>query len=134
MRAIAGRRLGRRLTFDVRVRSASATGAFGATARWMSAVSETAASYSGQMGSTYCFSARAIGADLQVGPWGAESCTSVPLDDDALGAAGAWSHRTDAAYGGDYSQAGKRGATLTKSNLKAATWRSSSPPARAAAP
>ena len=109
-------------TFDVRVRSASATGAFGAAVPWMSAISETAASYSGQMGSTYCFSARAIGADLQVGPWGAESCTSVPLDDDALGAVGAWSHRADAAaYGGDYSQAGKRGATLTKSNLKAST-------------
>ena len=110
------------LTFDIRYRSASATGAFGSTVPWLSATSDPGAPFSGQTGSTYCFSARAIGADLQPGSWGGESCTSVPLDDDALGAVGAWSHRAAAAaFGGDYSQAAKRGARLVKNNLKASS-------------
>jgi hypothetical protein len=110
------------LIYDVRYRRATSTGTFGASVTWRTGTPDEGAPFSGQMGSTYCFSARAIGVDLQAGPWGDESCTSIPLDDDALVPLGAWSHRiAPAAYGGDYSQAAKRGAKLTKSNLRASS-------------
>ena len=108
------------LTFDVRYRRAPSTGSFGSFVTWRSGTAGVGEPFTGQMGSTYCFSARGVGADLQAGPWGPESCTALPLDDDALVPGGTWSHRSvPDAYGGDLMQTSTKGSKLTKANVKA---------------
>jgi len=42
-------------------------------------------------GSQYCFSVRARDRAGNVGPWGAERCTSMALDDRSLSASSGWS-------------------------------------------
>jgi hypothetical protein len=103
-------------SFDVRYRAAPWNGGFGGFSPLREDTSERSTSFTGAEGSTYCFSARAHG----VLSWGPERCTSVPRDDVDLAATSAWSRRTGAGYYlGTYSNATRRGASLTLTNVQA---------------
>ncbi len=99
-------------SFAVRYRMARAGGSFGSYAPLATASpSATSTSIAGALpGATYCVSARGIGATSVAGPWSAERCTAVPLDDRQLGRSRGWYPRSGSAwFEGTYLAGSKRG-------------------------
>lgn len=71
-------------------------------------------------GWTYCFSGRTTDDAGNAGAWSAEDCTAAPLDDRSLSASAGWSRGTSAGYYlGTYSATLTKGATLTKTGVRA---------------
>jgi hypothetical protein len=84
---------------DVRYRSAAWNGAFGAYTTWQAgAAASASATLTGSTGRTYCISARSFAAAGGWGPWSAERCAAVPLDDKGLTKSAGWTGLTGAAY------------------------------------
>jgi hypothetical protein len=106
------------LEYDVRYRRAALRQDFLGPQDWISATDQTSAAFSGEPGSTYCFSATVAGqAD-----WGSESCTSVPVNDRDLARRKSWSSRAGSSfYLGTASKSTVRGSTLTLSGVRART-------------
>ncbi len=108
------------LTYDVRYRRAAATGEFGTQVSWVGGAAATSGTFSAAPGSTYCFSARATDQQPKTGPWGAETCTAIPLDDRSLKATGSWSRKSGAGtYLGTFTVSSRRGDVLVARNLRA---------------
>ncbi|HYO44885.1 MAG TPA: cohesin domain-containing protein [Candidatus Limnocylindrales bacterium] len=84
--------------YDVQVRRAPYSGAFGAATPWLNATTALSGTFSGLPGSTYCFAARARDNAARTGMWSAERCTAVPLDDRSLARSGSWTTGTGSAY------------------------------------
>lgn len=100
--------------YDVRYREAPYNGAFGAFVNWQAGITATNATFTGTPGTTYCFSARAIDGAGNASPYGAEGCTSVPVDNTSFKHRGRWSKRTGAGYYlNTFSRTKQRGARLT---------------------
>lgn len=99
---------------DVQYRSAPWNGPYGDRITWLSNTTENVATFTGVPGRTYCFSARATDTLGLVGPWSAERCTGVPLDDRALRPGGRWTRGINSHYyRGTYTHTKTYGATLT---------------------
>lgn len=99
-------------TFDVLLREAPWNGDFGSVATWQADTTASLAEFTGNAGTTACFSVTATdAADNTSGPSG-EECIVVPVDDgDAVGN---WERRSGSSrFLGTYSQADRRGRTLT---------------------
>ncbi|HVL32227.1 MAG TPA: S8 family serine peptidase [Actinomycetota bacterium] len=98
--------------FDVRSRRANHTDGFGAFVTWLTETADRQATFPGELGYTYCFSARAATPE---GPWSTTpACTAVPLNDSSLTRSGSWSTVSSTAlYGGRASATRAKGARLT---------------------
>jgi subtilisin family serine protease len=106
--------------FDVRYRRARAKGAFDAYVIWQAGTTSTQAAFRSSPGSTYCFSTSARDGSEVPRPWGAESCTAIPLDEGIFKRRGPWKRKVDAgSYLADYVVSGKRGASLVAAGLEA---------------
>ena len=109
-------------TYDVRYRVARYDGLFGAyryPAGWQGSAA-TAVEVTALPGWTYCFSVRARDVSANVSGWSADSCTAAPLDDRSLTASAGWSRGTSGAYyAGTYTATLTRGATLTRTGVRA---------------
>ncbi|HYN66357.1 MAG TPA: hypothetical protein VES93_05665, partial [Ornithinibacter sp.] len=71
-------------------------------------------------GYQYCWSVRARDVAGNVGPWGAERCTVVAMDDRSLTAGTGWSRGTSSAYVyGTWTKASRSKASLTRAGVAA---------------
>jgi uncharacterized delta-60 repeat protein len=70
---------------------------YGTWSLWKS-TTLTRATFRGKPGHTYCFHARARDYAGNRGAYGTPACTSVPLDDRALGGTASWTQLSDAGY------------------------------------
>lgn len=105
-------------SYDVRYRSAPYDAEFGSFVPWKTETVSPSATFTGDAGHTYCFSARARDNAENLSDWGDERCTALRLDDRALAADG-WSRKTgDCCYLDTYSVSSRRGATLTRRDAK----------------
>ncbi|HEV3473686.1 MAG TPA: GH25 family lysozyme [Actinomycetota bacterium] len=108
------------LSYDVRYRRAPASGRFGGATMLLHDSSETSRTVDATPGTTYCFSARATDAADNTSAWSSEACTNAPLDDRDLGAGMGWMRRSSADfYRGTFTQATRKGATLTVGKVRA---------------
>lgn len=111
--------------YDARYRRAPYDGTFGAFAYPASSpdwAAPTANSLTlpAAKGYTYCLSVRARDRAGNISDWSAEGCSSVPLDDRSLSASSGWTRRTgDAYYAGTVTSSTTKGATLTRSSVRA---------------
>jgi hypothetical protein len=104
---------------DVRYRYAPYYSGFGTTTMWRSATLASSTTFTARPGRTYCFSARARDTLNNLGPWSAQRCTAVPLDDRTLSADSSWSRRTGtSSYLGTFTAAHANGATLTRTGVR----------------
>ncbi|HET6771315.1 MAG TPA: CSLREA domain-containing protein [Actinomycetota bacterium] len=108
--------------YEVRYREAPYNGGFGGFVNWQKAAAmkslatttAMSATFTGTPGNTYCFSARAIDGAGNASPYGAEGCTSVPVDNTSFKHRGRWSKRTGVGYYlNTFSRTKQRGARLT---------------------
>lgn len=101
--------------YDIRYRTAAWNAGFGRwvqPAGWQSRIT-TSAGFSLTPGHTYCFSVRAYDAAGNVSAWSAVRCTTVPLDDAAIGASAGWRRMSSsAAFRRTLSVASARSAVL----------------------
>ena len=108
-------------SYDVRYRRAAFNSGFTALtspAGWQGTTA-TAVSLSAGKGYTYCLSARSRDKAGNTSAWSAERCTSVALDDRALGASAGWGRSTSAAYyGGTVTSTSRKGVTLTRTGVQ----------------
>jgi GH25 family lysozyme M1 (1,4-beta-N-acetylmuramidase) len=106
--------------YDIRYRSASYNGGFGAETPFRTGTSATSAVFSGSPGKSYCFSSRARDRAGNLSAWSAETCTALPVDDRTLTASGAWLRRTSGGYyRRTYSAAARAGAALLITGVQA---------------
>lgn len=106
---------------DLRVRTASVSGAFGAATypAALQGLRTTSTSTSMTQGSQYCFAVRSRDNAGNVGAWSAEKCTAMVLDDRGLSASGTWTRGTSTAYVlGTYSRAASTGASLSRTSVQ----------------
>jgi hypothetical protein len=104
---------------DVRYRVAPWIGAFGSRTTWRLATATTAGTFTGKPGRTYCFSARSRNEGV-TGPWTAETCTAVPLDDRSLRRSSGWRELTGSSYfRGTALRATRQGSSLTRTGVEA---------------
>jgi hypothetical protein len=85
-------------SYDVRLRTAMPQEPYGPWSTWQSGTVDTSLMFTGEPGSSYCFSARSSDTLGNVGSWSPARCASVPLDDTALTAGGSWSRSTHVGY------------------------------------
>ena len=80
-----------------------------------SALAQTRSYARADLGTTYCFRARATDrAGNQQATWSDGQCTAVPLDDEAFTRSAGWTRKkASASYLGDYLTTSRKGATLT---------------------
>lgn len=104
----------------VRVRTAAWNGGFGSFQYPYDYTFAESLPFAGAAGRTYCFSAQSRDLSNNVGGFGAETCTTTPVDDRSLKMAGGFSRKNGGAhYRGTFTQATKNGAALTLKNVKA---------------
>ncbi len=103
--------------YDVRYRQAASNGTFGSYTTWFTHTTSTGATFTAPAGTTTCFSVRATDvAGWTASSWSAEKCTTVPLDDPALGRIGLWTTVTGTGYyGPGVARSGGAGNELTQS-------------------
>lgn len=69
------------------------------------------------IGSTYCYSVRAVDNAGRVGPWSTSRCTARPLDDRAMTASAGWSRNLSSNfYLGTYTNTARLNAKLYRTN------------------
>lgn len=105
-------------SYDIGYRRAVPTSGFGEPTDWIQGSTETAATLQGEPGSTYCFSSRSTGLDMAPSPWSEETCTTLPVDDQALGRRGPWRLRAGEYLKG-YSSSSVQGAALLAGSVRA---------------
>lgn len=106
-------------SFDVRYRSAPWNGSFGSHTTWLGGTTATSGTITGGTGRTYCISSRARVAAV-TGPWSAEACTAVPLDDRSLKRSSGWTAVTGSAYyQATALRTSSRGRSLTRTGVVA---------------
>lgn len=104
----------------VRVRAAAWNGSFGAHTFLGDYSADQSLAFAGVPGRTYCFSGQARDENVNVGGFGAEKCTTTPVDDRTLKMAKGFKRANGGAhYRGTYSVATTKGATLTLKNVHA---------------
>lgn len=106
---------------DLRVRTASVSGAFGSAdyPAALQGLRTTSATVSLAQGSQYCFAVRGRDNAGNVGGWSAEKCTAMVLDDRGLSASGSWTRGASTAYAlGTYSRATSTGVSLSRSSVQ----------------
>jgi hypothetical protein len=102
-------------SYDVRYTRAAWNGKFGAPVTWKSATTATSASFTGLLGSEYCFSVRARDHAGNVSGFTANKCAAIPLDDRSLAASAGWKNlKGKAFFNGTARSTLKKGATLTR--------------------
>lgn len=107
-------------SYDVEMRSAPYNGAFGSSSTWLDDTTSTSASYTGGLGRTYCFGARATGTAGNVTSLSAERCTAVPLNDTQLTRSSGWTKKTlSTFYEGRATWTRTTGAYLTRTGAQA---------------
>lgn len=102
-------------SYDVRYRTATYLGTFGAYVTAASATKATSVSLNVAAGNEYCVSVRARDVFGTVSGWTAERCFSRPMDDRALTASAGWSRGANNVYYlGTVTSSGTKGAALTR--------------------
>jgi CSLREA domain-containing protein len=82
---------------------------------WLTDVADSAATFVGQPGHSYCFSARATDGAGNTSDYSSERCTTVPLDDVALKKSSQWARKKGRGYYlNTFTLADDRGAVLSK--------------------
>lgn len=105
---------------DVRYRVAAWDAGFGTHTNWLSATTASSATFVGEPGRTYCFSARATDTVHNQGSWSSERCTATPVDDRTLTSGGGWSRAVNSEfYLGTYTGTSTKGAKLTLNGVQA---------------
>jgi hypothetical protein len=109
-------------SYDVRMRVASSGKGYGTytyPAEWQQ-TADTDEGVAASPGHEYCFSVRVHDFAGHVSPWSTDRCTAVPLDDRALLASSAWTHRKGTAYlHGTVTTSDRKGQTLTLADVNA---------------
>jgi dipeptidyl aminopeptidase/acylaminoacyl peptidase len=110
------------VSYDVRYRTAPASGgytAYAAPAAWQKTTA-TSVSLPAKAGTEVCFSVRARDSWGNTSAWTADRCSAVAYDDRALTASAGWRRATSAAaYLGTLTSSTTRGAALTKAGVTA---------------
>lgn len=108
-------------SYDVYVRSGSPDTTLGPRSAFKTQTTSTGGSFTGQVGGTYCFFAKATDEAGNVSARSALRCTTVPLDDVSLAPAGGWRRKSGApAYFREtFSGSRNRGATLITGDVAA---------------
>lgn len=105
---------------DVRYRVAAWDAGFGTHADWLSATTANSATFIGEPGRTYCFSARATDTVNNLGSWSSERCTATPVDDRTMTSGGGWWRSANSDfYQGTYTGTSTNGAKLTLNGVQA---------------
>src|SRR5262249_13155501 len=104
--------------YQVRSRTATSTSGFSAFTL-VDPGAVTHETYHGTLDTTVCFSARAEDGALHTGPFSAERCTSVPIDDRGLTAHAFTRVKANGYFFGTYSVATASHATLTSKHITA---------------
>ncbi|HZA26913.1 MAG TPA: hypothetical protein VE915_04590, partial [Actinomycetota bacterium] len=106
--------------YDIRHRNAPHDATFGNFITWMAHTPSIEGIFTGRVGRTYCFSARAIDAALNVSEYGAEKCTAVPVNNTTLKHKGPWAKKKGKGYFlGTFSLSSANGASLVLPNVQA---------------
>jgi hypothetical protein len=106
--------------YDVRYRTAPRNAGFGSYTTLVSATTSTQRNFTGNPGSTYCFSARARDNAGNVSAYGPQKCTSIPVDDRAATAKGSWTRPANSsAFLNTLSVSSVSGSTLTLTGVQA---------------
>jgi hypothetical protein len=102
-------------------RRAGTNGTFGTPTTRTFTPTTTKAAAALKSGYTSCFRVRAIDASGTAGPWSAERCVSVPLDDRAMTTSKGWRQtRATSAYKSTLTTAKSARRTLSKTGIRAA--------------
>lgn len=102
------------------VRSAPWNGTFGSPGIWYGQWTTDTATFPGQPGYTYCFTATSRDAVGNSGQYSAERCTATPMDDRTITANSSWYRGTSSSfYEGTFTRARTAGALLTRSGVQA---------------
>lgn len=102
-------------SYDVRYRTATYLGNFGAYVNAASATKTTSVTLNVAAGNEYCVSVRARDVFGTVSGWTAERCFSRPMDDRALTASAGWARGANGVYYlGTVTSSGAKGAALTR--------------------
>jgi hypothetical protein len=105
---------------NVRVRSAAFNGDFGAHSPLALGTLATSLPFAGVPGSTHCFSVQSEDEADNLGPWSAERCTTLPVDDRSLTRVKGFKTRAGSGhYLGTFVKARKKGSKLTLDNVRA---------------
>ncbi|HEV2906548.1 MAG TPA: hypothetical protein VGZ50_04455 [Actinomycetota bacterium] len=108
------------VNYDVRQRSAPHNADFANFVTWVARTPGTGGVFTGEPGRTYCFSARATDAALNISDFGAEGCTAIPLNNTALRHQGPWTKKKGKGYFLEtFSNSRSQGATLELRNVRA---------------
>ena len=106
--------------YDVRYRKAAYNGAFGSPVTFKSKTTGKSATFTGAVGTTYCFSVRSRAASGAVSAWTRETCTAVPLDERSMTKSGSWTAGTGSAYfKSTYLRSTAKGAKLVRTGAQA---------------
>ncbi|MEV6282491.1 hypothetical protein [Kribbella sp. NPDC051770] len=102
-------------SYDVRYRTATYLGNFGAYVNAAAATKATSITLNVAAGNEYCVSVRARDVFGTVSGWTAERCFSRPMDDRALTASAGWSRGANGVYYlGTVTSGGAKGISLTR--------------------
>lgn len=106
--------------YDVRVRTTKWNSTSGETTSLLTGTTETSLDFATTPGRTYCFEVRARDEHANYGAFTTPKCTTTPVDDGVLTAAGGFTRVQSAShYNGTYSKATTKGASLKLTQVKA---------------
>lgn len=105
---------------DVRFRRARFNGPWRPRVTWQDDTADTSATFPGRPGNTYCFDVRADDIAGNTSPFGADACTSLPVNNTALDHRGNWTkNRKPGHYLRTFSATRQKGARLVRRGVRA---------------
>jgi len=106
--------------YDVKVKTTKWNSTSGEYTSLLTGTPETSYDFATTPGRTYCFEVRARDTHANYGAFTAPKCTTTPVDDGVLTAAGGFTRvKSTSHYNGTYSKATAKGATLKLTQVKA---------------
>lgn len=106
--------------YDVKVKTTKWNSTTGAYTSLLTGTSQTSYDFATTPGRTYCFEVRARDTHANYGAFTAPKCTTTPIDDGVLSAAGGFTRvKSTSHFNGTYSKATTKGASLKLTQVKA---------------
>ncbi len=106
--------------YDVKVKTTKWNSTSGENTSLLTGTAETSYDFATTPGRTYCFEVRARDTHANYGAFTAPKCTTTPVDDGVLTAAGGFTRvESSSHYNGTYSKATAKGASLKLTQVKA---------------
>lgn len=106
--------------YDLRVRTTKWNSTSSESTSLLTGTEQTSYDFATTPGRTYCFEVRARDTHANYGAYTAPKCTTTPIDDGVLSAAGGFTRvKSTSHYNGTYSKATTKGASLRLTQVKA---------------